>query len=211
MAYILGYFVADGAMIRNKRGAHFIEFHSVDRVLIRRVRSVLGSNHRIGVRKVPGGRSQYRVQIGSIALFTDLRVLGLSQNKSKTVRLPVIPREYFCHFVRGYFDGDGNVYFKKHFAKDRQKIRWVFSTRFTCGSMAFLADLHANLKQHGISKGSIVLKSNKRGYELIFSHADSLALYALMYDTAHDTALRLSRKHRVFTRAIRTLYPLMRV
>ena len=51
MAYVLGYFAADGAMIKNKRGAHFIEFHSTDKELIVSVRRVLHSDHKIGVRK----------------------------------------------------------------------------------------------------------------------------------------------------------------
>ncbi len=34
MAYVLGYFAADGSMIQNKRGGHFIEFTSTDAVLI---------------------------------------------------------------------------------------------------------------------------------------------------------------------------------
>ena len=34
MAYILGYFAADGTMIKNKRGAHYIEFQSTDKELI---------------------------------------------------------------------------------------------------------------------------------------------------------------------------------
>ena len=33
MAYVLGYFAADGCMIKNKRGAHYIEFTSIDKRL----------------------------------------------------------------------------------------------------------------------------------------------------------------------------------
>jgi hypothetical protein len=30
MAYVLGFFTADGNMLKNKRGAHFIEFNTTD-------------------------------------------------------------------------------------------------------------------------------------------------------------------------------------
>jgi hypothetical protein len=36
MAYVLGFFTADGSMIRNKRGAHFIEFQITDKNLLYR-------------------------------------------------------------------------------------------------------------------------------------------------------------------------------
>ena len=37
MAYVLGFFAADGTMIANNRGAHFIEFHSTDKQLLKQV------------------------------------------------------------------------------------------------------------------------------------------------------------------------------
>src|SRR2546426_365306 len=113
MAYVLGYFAADGAMIKNNRGAHFIEFHSTDKILITNLRRVLKSNHHIGIRNRnavnKNWKTAYRLQIGSIKAYNDLRAHGFSQNKSKTMLFPAVPAKYFGDFVRGYFDGDGNV------------------------------------------------------------------------------------------------------
>src|SRR3989338_640754 len=133
MAYVLGYFAADGSMIRNNRGAHFIEFTSIDKSLILLVRQALSSSHTISVRpaRLSTHKISYRVQIGRKEMFTDLKNFGFMQNKSNTIRLPKIPQGYFGDFVRGYFDGDGNIYFKKHFARDRGKYRWIFQSRFT--------------------------------------------------------------------------------
>lgn len=215
MAYVLGYFAADGTMLRNKRGAHFIEFHSTDKCLIEIVRSVLKSGHRIGVRKRgiknPKWKTAYRLQVGSKEIFSDLSELGFVQNKSLIVALPVIPARYFQDFVRGNFDGDGNVYFKKHWVKARKKKKWIFSCRFTSGCKKFLEDMHAILRKHGIKRGFILRKSNKSGYELTLSHRDSLALYRLMYNTALDTGLYLPRKYELFQKALLTLYPELRV
>jgi len=214
MAYVLGFFAADGAMILNNRGAHFIEFHNTDKVLITKTRSVLQSSHRVGVRvqenKNPRWKTAYRLQIGSKEMFTDLEKFGFTQNKSNTIRLPRIPQEYFGDFVRGYFDGDGNVYFKKHWVKAREKERWIFACRFTSGSKKYLEDLHRSLKQTGIMRGFILAKSHQSGFELILSHRDSLVLYRLMYNTALDTGLFLPRKYKLFRKAIRTLYPALR-
>lgn len=48
MAYVLGFFAADDNMLKNKRGAHFIEFQSVDKEIIEKIRNVLKTNLAIG-------------------------------------------------------------------------------------------------------------------------------------------------------------------
>ena len=50
MAYVLGFFAADGNMIKNKRGAHFIAFYNNDRILLEKVRTALSAGHKIGKR-----------------------------------------------------------------------------------------------------------------------------------------------------------------
>ncbi len=202
MAYVLGFFAADGTMIENKRGGHFVEFHSTDEELILLVRKLMRSNHKISIRNKHNEKwkTAYRVQIGSNEIFGDLENLGFSPNKSLTMRLPKISKEFLGDFVRGYFDGDGCIYFKEHFAKDRNKNRWVFSTRFTCGSRKFLESLHIKLNLNG---GFVTNKT--RGFELVFSHKDSVALYHLMYHN-ECRGLYLNRKHKLFCKALRILY-----
>ncbi|MFZ2556167.1 MAG: LAGLIDADG family homing endonuclease [Minisyncoccia bacterium] len=211
MAYVLGFFAADGCMIQSNRGSHFIEFHITDREILIAIRRVLKSNHKISVRvrKNPKHKVGYRIQIGSKEMYHDLQALGMSSRKSLTLRMPDIPSKYFGHFVRGYFDGDGCVYFKKHHAKDRKKPRYVFATRFTCGSRPFVASLLTMLRRRGLQKGFILEKQNT-AYELVFSHHDSVALYRIMYDTLGDSDIYLSRKYKLFTHAIETLYGKMR-
>ena len=51
IAYVLGFFAADGNMTKNKRGAHFIEFQITDQDLLIKIKKLLGSNHKIGIRK----------------------------------------------------------------------------------------------------------------------------------------------------------------
>lgn len=117
-----------------------------------------------------------------------------------------MPGEYLGDFVRGYFDGDGCVYFKKHFSKDRNKKRWIFATRFTSDSKKFLEKLLNLLRTRGLRGGFIVEKHEQRGYELVFSHRDSLALYGFLYKNTKATGLLLPRKHALFRKAVTTLY-----
>ncbi|HEY4515250.1 MAG TPA: LAGLIDADG family homing endonuclease [Candidatus Paceibacterota bacterium] len=206
MSYVLGLFAADGTMIANSRGAYFIEFHLTDREVLLKIKKVLKADHKISMRNRhnPNHKMGYRLQIGSKEMFEDLTNLGFVPNKSLVLKMPSIPTRYIKHFVRGYFDGDGCVYFRQHYAKDRGKMKWSFTSRFTCGSKVFLQDLWRMLGNH-VKKGSLYVKSKNSGYELVFSHLDSLALFKFMYNNL-DTDLYMVRKHRLFAKALKTLY-----
>lgn len=207
MAYVLGFFTADGNMIKNRRGAYFIAFYSNDRELLANVKAVLGSNHKIGKRmyKTSKRSTSYQLQLGSREMFDDLLRIGMTPAKSLTLRLPQIPNTYCRDFVRGYFDGDGCVYFAFLKCADRKRPRPVFQSIFTCGSRLFLEELLSLLKQHGISRGTI--RNKRHGFDILLSHRDSLALFHLMYDTVPATGLFLPRKYKIFRKAIKTLYP----
>jgi hypothetical protein len=208
MAYVLGYFAADGSMLKNNRGGYYIEFTSTDRILLEHVQKATGSTHKLtqrmeDARNQPHWKASYRIQIGSKEWFQDLEKLGFTQNKSNTLQFPNVPDEHLAHFVRGYFDGDGCAYFNKLKYADRNNLRWVLVTLFTSGSKSFLEKLHSALRENGIVGGSICDKM--RGFELKLSHKDSLALYRLMYHTAEVSELFLPRKREKLEEAIQVL------
>ena len=135
-------------------------------------------------------------------MLDQLLVFGIFQNKSLVVRVPKnIPDRYTGDFVRGYFDGDGCIYFKSHYAKDRRHYRWVFQTKFISGSLKFLEDLKGLLGR--FTKGGFIVKK-ERGYELFYSHNDSRAIYELMYGKLRGD-LFLARKYNKFKNAITIL------
>lgn len=84
MAYVLGFFAADGNMIRGKRGNHYISFYSCNRELLEKVRKIMGCDHKI-YGKIPRNKKHqicYQIQIGSKELFADLIRLGFTPHKS---------------------------------------------------------------------------------------------------------------------------------
>ncbi|MFH1430620.1 MAG: LAGLIDADG family homing endonuclease [Candidatus Uhrbacteria bacterium] len=110
-SYLLGFFAADGSMYRNPRGSYYIDFTSTDRELITSTRTILRARQQISVLP-PGRRAQktrYDIQIDCRALYEKLREMGFTERKSLTLRFPNIPDHELSHFVRGYFDGDGNI------------------------------------------------------------------------------------------------------
>jgi intein/homing endonuclease len=205
MAYVLGFFAADGSMLKNTRGAHFIEFTITDRIVLDHIQRVSSSNHHISERvsRNKKWKPQYRLQVGSKEWFADLTALGFTQKKSASLSFPKVPKRFLGDFVRGYFDGDGCVHFKEYWSGIRNRKIWVFSTLFTSGSRGFLESLHSLLKANGVRGGRIAEK--ERGFELVFSRRDSLALYEFMYHTTDASPLFLPRKREKLEEAIQVL------
>ncbi|MDZ7612139.1 MAG: LAGLIDADG family homing endonuclease [Candidatus Moranbacteria bacterium] len=202
MSYVLGFFAADGCMIKNNRGAHFIEFHITDKDLLEKIKIAMKSNHKISVRKRGDWKVSYRLQIGSKEMFKDLVSQGMIPRKTLDLKLPKVPNEVLCDFVRGYFDGDGNVFVIKR--KDRKTGRLTIQTHFTCGNREFLKNLQERLKLvAGLRGGSLYSKENAS--RLKFSIYDSIKLYNFMYGKESD--LFLSRKKEKFLRYINSLGP----
>jgi intein-encoded DNA endonuclease-like protein len=196
MAYVLGYFAADGSMLKNRRGAHFIEFTSVDKDLIETVQNILSSDHKVSTRQ---GKSTwhtaYRLQLGSKTMYNDLLGLGFVQAKSKNLIFPEVPPKFISHFIRGYFDGDGHVSIINYKRRNRPKpLSRTIMTGFTCGSRSFLEQLHGKLKQYAMVSGGSLCYS--LAYRLTFSVKDSGRINLFLYKDAEN--LFLNRKKKVF-------------
>lgn len=206
MAYVLGFFAADGSMYVNPRGSHYVSFYSNDHELLIKIRATLESDHKI-CKRLSSGDSVYRytLQIGSKDMFGDLEKLGFSRNKSKTVKFPKIPEGYLANFVRGYFDGDGNILFKNYFRKDRNKYKSYFATKFISGSFAFLKGLRCALSTHSqVGDGS--LYKGDRSFVLSYAEKDSKRLCAFMYNAVKND-LFLERKYSIYKKFIDSTGP----
>lgn len=204
MAYVLGYFTADGNMFINPNNSHYIAFTSTDYELISNVREILCSGHKIGVQDYQSrkGKIRYCLQIGGKGIFQDLLNLGLMPNKSKRIKLPQIPDNYFKHFVRGYFDGDGCINFGFYQRKDRKRQSPILITRFSSGNRNFLKNLLKSLKKYTEIKGGCIYRKQEGNYDLSFSVRDSFKLYEFMYKSTKENQL-LKRKYNKFQGAIK--------
>ncbi|MEK7603549.1 MAG: LAGLIDADG family homing endonuclease [Patescibacteria group bacterium] len=202
MAYVLGFFAADGNMIRNNRGGHFIAFYSNDKELLEKIRNLLGSNHKLAPKKrnnfYKNRKQSYQLQIGSKEIFKDLINLGMVPNKSLILKMPNVPEELLGHFLRGYFDGDGHVSVCEYQRKDRKSKSKIIQSGFTSGSKKFLEGLRIVLKKHTNIQGGTLHRGSKKSnyYRFCVSINDSLRLYDFMYK--NDNLLSLSRKKSIF-------------
>ncbi|MEQ1561668.1 MAG: LAGLIDADG family homing endonuclease, partial [Nitrospira sp.] len=180
MAYVSGFFAADGYITVNKRGGQFWCVDIADQKLIEEIKRVIHSEHKISLRKRKGGKYlSYRLQIGSGEMCDDLRKIGYDERKTKRLRLPNIPDKYFSYFVRGYFDGDGNVWVGL-MHKSRKTHTLSIQTVFTSCSSGFLEHLKENLKKFDMERG-VIRKGKGDYYRLTYSVFNSLKLYDFMY------------------------------
>jgi len=204
MAYVLGFFAADGYMTLNKRGAHFWNIQITDKKLLEEIRRIVGSEHKISIRIRKGKEKPiYRLQIGSKEMYEDLLQLGMKQGKTEGLAVPHVPKKYFSDFVRGYFDGDGNVWIG-YVHKERVKKLRTIRTVFTSSSLQFLEKLREKLEVHKIEKG-VLNRGKGNYYRLTYSIYGSLKLYDFMYNPRTQRAFRieLKRKRVIFEKYIK--------
>ena len=205
MAYVLGLIFADGAIedVRLSSRTCYLHIASKDRPFLEQVRKVLSSEHNI-YRRMPGKisikgkeyirKDVYSLRIGSKIIYQDLINLGLTPRKSLKMKLPEIPKEHFRFFLRGYFDGDGNI--SCYIPKGR-KIPRIRLT-FVSGSHEFLDTLARKIQSTLNTKSKTLYKERGgNAYYLKYSKKDGLKIFDNMYKNL-NRAPYLSRKYNIY-------------
>lgn len=109
MAYILGFFIADGTVARD---AQFISMVQKEKYILENIKKEIGSDQPLYQNKKTG---VYILPLNSKIMKEDImNIHGIMPNKSSSAKFPNVPEEYMSHFVRGYFDGDGNINYEKY-------------------------------------------------------------------------------------------------
>lgn len=179
MAYILGFWYADGCIYGGKM--FDITLHKKDKYIIKKIAQELDYQ---GPILDYVDRQACRINFSCKVIYNDLIALRGTERKSKTLQFPNIPIEFLPDFIRGYFDGDGSVYNVKG-----KRI----NTNFACGSNKFLQSLLQLLKKEaGIEGGSISIANQS----LTFGKKDSIKLGNYIYQ--NNPELYLLRKYEKF-------------
>ncbi len=198
MAYVLGYWYADGSIYPSERGS-YINVTSTDRSTIYKIKKWLNSQHTVQKEKssAQNGKVKFILRIGNKKLYEALTKLGIYPSKSLTIRLPHIADGFFADFLRGYFDGDGCVYLYRTKGKTQRLILRKLSVIFTSGSEGFLKDLLANLRRYLDLRQTKVYKGYNRAFQLRLATADSIKVLNFMYNGTSKELL-LKRKFIIF-------------
>lgn len=198
MAYILGFFCADGCMFVNPRGSHYVAFYSNDKHVLEFIRDTIGSEHKIGSKPAGARRKSpsYILQLGSKEMYNDLLRLGLMPTKARRLALPPVPSRHFAAFVRGFFDGDGGVSSGFYTKRNRKKATRVFFVRFASASKRFLTDLAQRVEKERAIHGFIHFMS--RAWRLTYSTRPSFQLLKFLYKDGIEKLPILERKYNQF-------------
>jgi len=209
VAYVLGFFAADGSMYVNSHGAKYVDFVSTDYIMLEQVHQLLRSEHRITLRRrrvaKPHWKPAYRLQIGGGELFNSLETLGFSPNKDETMRFPAVPLECLASFVRGYFDGDGCTSFGWYQQPRRKNLSFWVQVCFTSGSFEFLRLLDEAL-QANVPVAPGYLRRRSMGYYLYYQRRGDLRnLYGFLYPNDVQSQEYLPRKRVHYVQALKFL------
>ena len=177
MAYTLGLWFADGCIYR---GQMFdITLHIKDKYLLKRI---AGEIEYEGSLIDYVDRQAARLNFSCVVIYKDIVALGGTERKSLTVQFPNVPEEYLSDFIRGYFDGDGSVFYRKG---------GRINTAFTCGCKDFLDVLWSILKEKaGVEGGSY----DPTSYSLRFGNKDSRKIGNFIYKDNPDIFLLRKRE-----------------
>jgi hypothetical protein len=149
MAYFLGVMATDGC-VYNDSVRIFVQ--SKDKKWIRKVLSIVDKKRKLRCREI-NTRQYYGFCITQQGLQDAFHTWGIGPNKSHTIEFPNhIPSHLMSSFVRGCFDGDGSISFKRKGKPGEDRYQsYVQSVKFCSGSLAFTEGLQVLLKEEGIA------------------------------------------------------------
>ncbi|WP_158290435.1 LAGLIDADG family homing endonuclease [Halobacillus salinus] len=178
MAYILGFFAADGYIASNLQ---LVSFAQKEKYILEEIRKEMDSEHPITLNPKT---KVHVMNINSKIMKNDLmQIHGMTSEKSNTLVFPNIPEEYVSHFVRGYFDGDGYVNLDKYYVS------------IVSGSHEFLKELENYIEKLGIR---VYVRPQSKYSRMIISGRKSIRIFAnWMYQSS---SLHLNRKRKEFER-----------
>lgn len=175
LAYAIGLIATDGNLAKD--GRH-INLTSKDEEQVIHLKAILGLTNTISLKK--GSYTSdvyYFLQFGDVELYSFLAQIGLTPNKSKTIRSVTVPDKYFADFLRGCLDGDGYTY---SYWDKRWKANYRLYTGFVSASLPFLIWLKNQIARLYRIVGSI-RSSGKTIFQLEFAKKSSILLLKILY------------------------------
>lgn len=194
-AYLLGYTYADGCVTKGNNVSYASSKENIESLEI--VKKELNSPHKIceyynktSYSTGPG----YKLSIVNQKLYDDLIKQGVVPRKSLICDFPKesqVPKELIPHFIRGYFDGNGSVYFtieKRH--------GYINPTVSFAGAKLILEGIREEFYKLIGTKAKVHPYKNKKAHDLKIGTINNFdTIYKYFYE---DATLFLGRKKKKF-------------
>lgn len=179
MAYMFGFWCANGCIYSGK--LFDITVGKKDKYIIKKFAEELGYEGSIYDYV---DRQIARINFSCKTIYDDIVDLGGYENKNLILKFPNVPQQYLSDFIRGYFDGSGQITNLKG---------GRINTTFTSGNKQFLDELLTILQQEAGVDGGSYDASNK---SLRFGKKDSIKIGKYIYQ--NNPELFLMRKKEKF-------------
>lgn len=198
MAYILGFVVADGCIIKRKdrMDSYVFNITSKDKNILIKIKEALESDHTIGVKYNSLKMPYSHLSICNREICNDLMKLGIHPRKTYNLEPIKVPEKYFSDYVRGFFDGDGTVYIYN--VNGAPQIK----SGFVAISLSFIQDFTTKLcralkiSEKSVHRVKIAGGKTMIQYNICFYIDDSEKLAKFMY--GNNPTLYLERKKKIF-------------
>ena len=195
-AYILGFICADGHIEKDRLNIT-VSIKDID--ILEKIRCAMHSNHPIKeVQRTNPYKKTNRenlilseLMIGSVELVKPLFNMGLTTNKTYTLNgdiLKYIPKYLIRDFLRGYFDGDGNIFFGRRYSSG-----YKYNVNI-CGNEDFL-----------LKSFQVYFPSNNKLYKDLYSRqcyvwkiSQKDKVRDFMYYLYYNSSIFLQRKYNEF-------------
>lgn len=147
-AYLFGYIEADGTILLKNGFKICFAVSERDNNYLEKLKNLTGFTGKTTIKNHYLKTGKHKTCTFTISSKQWQEKIG---NSIRINKIPLMPKHLIHHYVRGYFDGDGSVYFDK----SRTFVSFVFSSEQLANS---LLDV---IKQHvGYSHGMKVYKKN---------------------------------------------------
>lgn len=189
-AYWLGFFMADGCV---NIKANRLQLGLAETEPLEKFKKAIKSNQEIKTYTRKDGHISYRFDITSKKMCNDLIKHGCIPNKTHILKFPDIKSELIHHLIRGYFDGDGCIYFRK------PKGNYVSPVISIVGNINFLEGLRKNLKMDEYKMALKIRhpeRNNNIRYFVLSGKKACKKFFKIVYN---DATVYLKRKYLKFT------------
>lgn len=207
-AYMLGFFYADGYLVKAKSGTKRIGMDLIDKDILQLIAKAMEFEGEIV--KYKESKTSFSSNVGiryrfiatSPHLYDTLIKLGCVENKTSCLKFPsadIVPKKYLDSFILGYFDGNGTILYTDRKNKNRREweIGFCGTTEMIMGIQHYLNQDHLKLqrrwKERDNNNCSLRISSNLKCYNILKQ------LYA-------NSPIFLNRKHEKFLKLENQLF-----
>lgn len=183
VAYVLGFFIADGCVERKPQVGARITFsqRTEDKDILYKIREVMQSKSPLSFKK---NRNEVSLYIHNGNLVNCLNSMGFNSNKTFTADIPNhISDTYMPSLIRGLLDGDGSIYTDGKYPV----VQFL-------GTYKVLTKVRQYFIRQGVtSKPQVRKRTNVNVHELKYKKQDSVKIILeLLYSTS---IIHMERKY----------------